>query len=159
MQTINTQEVKEFIEAQGPNTKIYIGGDSERFLVKGVWYAEYYTVLIVHIDGKHGCKVFGEISRERDFDQKKNRPRMRLMNEVIKVADLYLKLGEILEDRDVQIHLDINPDEKYGSSCVITEAIGYIRGVCNVTPLVKPNAWAASAVADRFKRVVQHPNW
>ena len=151
MQTINIQEVKEFIEAQGPNTKIYIGGDSERFRVKGVWYAEYYTVIIVHINGKHGCKVFGEISRERDFDQKKNRPRMRLMNEVMNVANLYMKLGEILEDRNVEIHLDINPDERYGSSCVILEAIGYIRGMCNVTPFVKPNAWAASTVADRFK--------
>lgn len=153
MQTINIQEVKEFIEAQGPNTKIYLGGDSERFRANGVWFAEYYTVLIVHIDGKHGCKVFGEITRERDFDQKKNKPRMRLMNEVMKVADLYIKLGEILEDKDVQIHLDINPNEKYGSSCVISEAIGYIKGMCNVTPLVKPNSWAASHCADRFKSI------
>ena len=151
MQTINIQEVKDYIEKQGPNTKIYIGGDSERFRSNGVWFAEYYTVVIVHIDGKHGCKVFGEITKERDFDQKKNKPRMRLMNEVMKVADLYLKLGDILEERDVQIHLDINPNEKYGSSCVISEAIGYIKGMCNVTPLVKPNSWAASHCADRFK--------
>ena len=151
MQTIDIQEVKDYIEKQGPNTKIYIGGDSERFRSNGVWFAEYYTVLIVHIDGKHGCKVFGEITKERDFDQKKNKPRMRLMNEVMKVADLYLKLGDILEERDVQIHLDINPNEKYGSSCVISEAIGYIKGMCNVTPLVKPNSWAASHCADRFK--------
>ena len=99
MSTINIDEVREYIEKQGPNTRIYIGGDSERFKVKGEWMAEYYTVLIVHIDGKHGCKVFGEISRERDYDQKKSRPRMRLMNEVMKVAELYLKLGDILEDR------------------------------------------------------------
>ena len=153
MTTINVQEVKDFIQAQGPNTKIYLGGDSERFRVKGEWIAEYYTVIIVHIDGKHGCKVFGEITRERDFDQKKSRPRMRLMTEVMKVAELYLKLGDILEDRDVEIHLDVNPDEKYGSSCVITEAVGYIKGMCNVTPIVKPDSWAASSVADRFKEL------
>ena len=52
MTTINVQEVKDFIQAQGPNTKIYLGGDSERFRVKGEWIAEYYTVIIVHIDGK-----------------------------------------------------------------------------------------------------------
>ena len=153
MSTINIDEVREYIEKQGPNTRIYIGGDSERFKVKGEWMAEYYTVLIVHIDGKHGCKVFGEISRERDYDQKKSRPRMRLMNEVMKVAELYLKLGDILEDREVEIHLDISPDEKNGSSCVISEAIGYIKGMCNVTPLVKPNSWAASHCADRFKEL------
>lgn len=153
MSTINIDEVRQYIERVGPNSKIYLGGDSERFKVKGEWMAEYYTVLIVHIDGKHGCKVFGEISRERDYDQKKSRPRMRLMNEVMKVAELYLKLGDILEDREVEIHLDVNPDEKYGSSCVISEAVGYIKGMCNVTPLVKPQSWAASHCADRFKEL------
>lgn len=151
MKSINIEELRDYIANQGKNTKIYIGGDSERFISNGVWYAEYYTVVVVHIDGKHGCKVFGEISKERDYDQKKNRPRMRLMNEVIKVAELYLKIGDVIDDRSVEIHLDINPNEKYGSSCVITEAIGYIKGMCNITPLVKPDAWAASTAADRFK--------
>jgi predicted RNase H-related nuclease YkuK (DUF458 family) len=34
---------------------------------------------------------------------------------------------------------------------VIQEAIGYIRGTCNVIPLVKPEAFAASYAADRLK--------
>lgn len=151
MRTINIEEVKNYIESLGPNTKIYIGGDSERFKMNGQWYADYTLAIVVHIDGKHGCKVFGEIHRERDFDQKKNKPRMRLMTEVYKIAELYLKLKEVLEERDVEVHLDINKDEKYGSSCVVNEAIGYIRGMCNVVPLVKPNAWAASTCADRLK--------
>ena len=151
MQTINIDEVKQYIDTQGPNTKIYIGGDSERFRLNGQFYADYMLVIVVHIDGKHGCKVFGEIQRERDYDQKKNKPRMRLMNEVMKIADLYLRLADVLEDRDVEVHLDLNPDERYGSNVVINEAIGYIKGMCNVTPLVKPDAWCASTVADRFK--------
>jgi predicted RNase H-related nuclease YkuK (DUF458 family) len=149
--TINIEEVRDFIESLGPQTKIYIGGDSERILVNDVCYADYATVIVVHIDGKHGCKVFGEISRERDYDQKKNKPRMRLMTEVYKIADLYLKLSDVLENRNVEVHLDINPNTHYGSSCVISEAVGYIRGMCNVTPFVKPNAWAASTCADRLK--------
>lgn len=149
--TINIEEVQDYIESLSPQTKIYIGGDSERFKINGIWYADYATVIVVHIDGKHGCKVFGEIVRERDFDQKKAKPRMRLMTEVYKIAELYLKLKDVLEDRDVEVHIDINPDEHYGSSCVISEAVGYIRGMCNVIPLVKPNAWAASTCADRLK--------
>jgi len=47
--------------------------------------------------------------------------------------------------------LDINPDEQYGSSCVISQAVGYIKGTCNVIPFVKPEAFAASYAADRFK--------
>ena len=151
MQTINIDEVKQFIDAQGPNTQIYIGGDSERFKMNGEFWADYMLVIVVHIDGKHGCKVFGEIQRERDYDQKKNKPRMRLMTEVYKIAELYLKLADVLEDRDVQVHLDINSDEKYGSSCVVSEAIGYIKGVCNVVPFIKPDSFVASHCADRFK--------
>lgn len=151
MRKLNLVEVRDFISAQSPNTKIYIGCDSERLKIDKVWYADYITAVVVHIDGKHGCKLFGEVARERDYDQKQNRPRYRLMNEVYKVSELYLKLADVLEGRDVQVHLDINPSELHGSNCVINEAIGYIRGTCNVIPLVKPEAFAASYAADRFK--------
>lgn len=156
MRKININEVKSFIESQSPETKIYIGGDSERLLIGNDWYADYTLAIVVHIDGKHGCKIFGEVHRERDWDQKKNRPRMRLMNEVYKIAELYTKLHEVLEDRNVEIHLDINPDEKYGSSCVVQEAVGYIRGMCNVVPMVKPRAFAASYCADRLKQILSN---
>ncbi len=153
MRKIDLQEVKQFIQAQSPETKIYLGCDSERFKIDKVWYADYITAIVIHIDGKHGCKIFGGIERERDYDQKQNRPRYRLMNEVYKVSQLYLDLIDVLEDRLVEVHLDINPDEMHGSSCVINEAIGYIRGTCNVIPLVKPQAFAASYAADRFKSI------
>lgn len=154
MRLIDIDEVKTFIESQSPETKIYIGGDSERILINDNWFADYTLAIVVHIDGKHGCKIFGEVQRERDWDQKKDRPRMRLMNEVYKIAELYNKLHDVLEDRDVQIHLDINPNEMHGSSCVINEAVGYIRGMCNVVPLVKPRAFAASYAADRLKHIM-----
>lgn len=153
-QQMNIDQVAEFINAQSPDTKIYIGADSERFMVNGVWHADYTLAVVVHYGGNRGCKIFGEVVRERDFDQQKDKPRMRLMNEVMKIADLYLKLAEVLEDRIVEVHLDINPDEHHGSSCVINEATGYIRGMCNVVPLVKPNAFAASYCADRLKEIL-----
>ena len=82
MRKIDLQEVKQFIQAQSPETKIYLGCDSERFKIDKVWYADYITAIVIHIDGKHGCKIFGGVERERDYDQKQNRPRYRLMNEV-----------------------------------------------------------------------------
>ena len=151
MKKINLEEVKSFIEAQGPDTKIYLGCDSERMRIDGQWYADYVLAIVVHINGNNGCKLFGEVQRERDYDHKVNRPAMRLMTEVYKVSELYLKLADVLEGRQVEVHLDINPDDQYGSSCVISQAIGYIKGTCNVVPFVKPDAFAASYAADRFK--------
>jgi predicted RNase H-related nuclease YkuK (DUF458 family) len=154
MLKLNIQEVKDFIQSQSPDTRIYLGADSERFRMDGKWYADYTLAVVVHIDGRHGCKIFGEVQRELDYDQKKSKPAMRLMNEVYKVADLFHQLIDVLEDRHVEVHLDINPDEHYGSSCVVQQAIGYIRGTCNVVPMVKPKAFAASYAADRLKHVM-----
>lgn len=151
---MDIEEVKQFIQSCSKESKIYIGGDSERFKIKDKWFADYATVVVVHINGKHGAKIFGEVTREQDYDYRPGRPSLRLMNEVTKVADLYYKLADTIADRPVEIHLDINPDERFGSSCVVTQAIGYIMGTCNMKPKIKPNAFAASIAADRFKELV-----
>lgn len=147
---IDVQQVREFIETCGPDTKIYIGCDSERYKVGKQWYADYILAVVVHVNGNNGCKIFGAVQKEMDFDKKYNRPRMRLMNEVYKVAELYLELAAVVPN-EIEVHLDINPNEMHGSSCVINEAVGYIRGMCNVIPMVKPKAFAASYAADRLK--------
>lgn len=148
---IDIDEVKNYIAATSPETKIYFGADSERLMIDGVWFVDYLLVVVVHIDGCHGAKVFGDIQRERDYDKNLSRPRMRLFNEVMKVGELYMKLAEDLGDRGVSIHLDLNPNEMHGSSCVIREAVGYIKSLCGIDPMVKPNSWAASICADRLK--------
>lgn len=150
MKKFNIDEIKRFISNQSLETRIYIGVDSERIRIGGVWYADYTAAIVVHIDGKHGCKLFGEITRERDYDRH-NRPNTRLMTEVYKASELFLRLADVLEDRLVEVHLDLNPDEHHVSSGVIAQAIGYIRGTCNIIPMVKPSAFAATYAADRLK--------
>lgn len=154
MPRIDIAEVAEFIAGQGPNTRIYLGADSERYKENRVWWAEYTTVVVVHRDGRHGCKIFGEIDRERDYDQRADRPSLRLMNEVYRVSELFQRLSPVLADREVEVHLDINPDEMHGSSCVVNQAVGYVRGTCNVIPMIKPHAFAASYCADRLRDVL-----
>ena len=149
---IDVQEVTDFINAQGPMTRVYLGADSVRFKINRVWWAEYTVAVVVHRDGRHGCKIFGDITRERDYDQRADRPSMRLMNEVYRVSEMFQRLAPALEHREVEVHLDINPSEMAGSNCVIQQAIGYIRGTCNVIPMVTPRAFAASYAADRIMR-------
>ena len=153
---LNLDEVRQYIENTSASSRIYIGADSERHRRHGIWWADYATVVVVHIDGNRGAKVFGDIVTERDYDQSKDKPRMRLMNEVMKAAQLYLDLEEAIGDRECEVHIDINPDHKHGSSCVISEAVGYIKGMTGVTPRVKPCAWAASIAADKFPELSQH---
>lgn len=150
----NIDEVREFISNSSEATCIYIGADSERYRKDEVFFADYTVAIVIHHDGKHGCKIFGKVDTERDFDNRHDRPAMRLMNEVYRASQMYLDLAEVIGDRHCEVHLDINPDVVHGSSCVVQQAIGYVRGVCNVVPLVKPEAFAASYAADRLKEIL-----
>ena len=147
---IDIEEVSAFINECSPETKIYIGVDSERFRIDGVWNIDYISVVIVHLDGKHGCKIFGAVDRERDWGVAANKPKMRLMGEVYRAADLYLALSKMIA-HDIEVHLDLSPQPQHGSNVAVQEAVGYIKGMCQVTPRVKPEAFAASYAADQYK--------
>jgi predicted RNase H-related nuclease YkuK (DUF458 family) len=146
------EEVKQFIRESSLQSKIYIGCDSTRYKRRGEWFADYALVIVVHKDGKHGCKIFGEVTTQKDFAVmrgKKPRPAFRLMNECYKVSETYIALYDVLYDKEVELHLDINPNPKYASNEVVQQAVGYIRGTCDIDPKVKPEAFAASYAADR----------
>jgi predicted RNase H-related nuclease YkuK (DUF458 family) len=76
------------------------------------------------------------------------------MTEVYKVSELFQSLAEVLEDYHVEVHLDLNKSDEFGSSCVVQQAIGYIKGTCNVTPMVKQNPPTQVSVLDRLKRIL-----
>jgi predicted RNase H-related nuclease YkuK (DUF458 family) len=155
MRKFDIDEVRKYIQNCSVSTSIYIGADSERYRNRDdLWCADYTVAIVIHLDSSRGCKVFGEVSSERDYDNRHDRPALRLMNEVYRAAEMYLKLEDVIGDRHCEVHLDINPDMIHGSSCVVQQAVGYIRGMCNVTPMVKPEAFAASYAADRLKEIL-----
>ena len=128
---------------------VFIGADSQKYSTNSASFA---VVLIVHIDNSKGCKLFGYTEKEQDFDKSLDKPRMRLMMEVQKVVDVYTEFEEELIDREVEIHLDINPDPVHNSNIVFKQAIGYVRGVTGLEPVVKPDAWAATHGGDHMVR-------
>jgi predicted RNase H-related nuclease YkuK (DUF458 family) len=146
-------EIVELLTRYDENTKIYLGCDSVVHSTEdGKKFAKYATVAIIHLNGKHGCKIFSQISKQPDYDLKKDRPKMRMMNEVMKVCELYNELAPLVDEYDISIHLDINTDEKHGSSCAVKEAAGYVLGVTGLPEdkiKFKPDSWASSFGADR----------
>jgi predicted RNase H-related nuclease YkuK (DUF458 family) len=151
---IDKNKLQEYLRKMPEDTKIYFGADSERIRVDGVWYVDYLLVIIVHEGGNKGAKIFGEIQRERDYDKNLSRPKNRMMTEVYKISELYLNLRDAVEEFDVEIHVDIATNPKYGSHVACKEAIGYIRGTCFVEPVLKPKSWAASNCADNLKNFI-----
>lgn len=131
-----------------PDSRVYLGCDSVRFEKDNKRFAKFATICVVHKNCTSGCRIFSHKSVEPDYDMKKNQPKMRMMNEVMKVTELYQQLAPILMDYDVEIHLDINVDPKHGSNCAASEAAGYVLGMTGIEPKLKPESFAASFGAD-----------
>ena len=56
------------------------------------------------------------------------------MNEAYKVCEAYLQLQPFISKYKSEIHLDINTEPKFGSSCVAKEASGYVYGLTGQKP-------------------------
>lgn len=149
-------DIKTFLLDEPEESKIYVGVDSESYLNKNkVRMATYYSVVVIHKNGHNGCKIFGHKTTERDYSTDKKKPTRRLMQEVYMASALYLELAEAFGEREVEIHLDLNPSSRHVSNLIVEQAVGYIKGSCNVVPFIKPDAWCASSVADKLLRI-QH---
>lgn len=146
---LDLQELKDFLATQSPETKIYIGCDSIRFKKNGVFWADYALVVVVHMDGKHGCRIFGEVTTERDYD-KRGSCRMRMFTEASKACELFQLIKPLIAKREIEVHLDINRDPKFLSNESFQQAVGYVQAMCGLLPKTKPDAWAASYAADRI---------
>lgn len=133
-------------------SKLYLGSDSVRFEKDGQAFARITTVAVIHLGSRHGCQVIGTNQVERVYDKKLGRPSHRMMLEVYEVSNLYTELMRHIPDADIEVHLDISENMIHGSSCAAKQAAGYVLGVCQIKPVMKPNAWAASTCADLYNK-------
>ena len=152
---LSTDEHKDGVTGK-PLTRVYIGCDSvrEKGTVNGkrAFFARYATVLIVHVDGSKGCRVFKHISRERDYDQVPGKPKLRMLNETAKSIMMYNQNWHLIDEFNPEIHLDINVNEVHGSSCAAKEAAGMVLGMTGLEAKLKSESWAASFGADGIVR-------
>lgn len=146
---ISEDEVKEFMKRCGPDTKIYFGADSSVIKVNKKKFFDVTVVLVIHIDGKHGCKVFAEYSRWADNDHNAGRPFSRMMKEAECVTEIHERLKHLFDDYEIAIHLDISTKKTAGSNVAMEAARGYVKAMTQVEPQMKPLAFCASFAADR----------
>jgi predicted RNase H-related nuclease YkuK (DUF458 family) len=149
---MKTEKIVEEYNNAPEGSKLYIGSDSVRFERDGQAFAKISIVAVIHLGGRHGCKVIGYTETERVYDKKLGRPQYRMMLEVYAVSELYLQLKEQIPEASIEVHLDISEKAEHGSSCAAKQAAGYILGVCQIKPVMKPNAWCASTCADLYSK-------
>lgn len=137
----NIEEVREFIKNSSDNSAIYVGCDSRQFRSKTIFV----TVVVVHINSNHGAKIFWQVDRVDRI----NSIRQRLMEEVNRAVYTALMIADVVGERPFEVHLDINPSPDHRSSVIVKEAVGYVLAQ-GLKPVLKPDAIAASTVADFF---------
>jgi len=146
------QKVREEIASSPPKSKVYFGCDSREYQSKKSkeWWVSYATVVVIHLEGSKGCRVFGLVEKEHSFGRNM---KLRLLREVQKVVEMVFRHEEelILNDIEYEVHLDINSDENCKSNVAMKEALGYVLGTVGVRPLFKPEAFASSCAADCFE--------
>jgi uncharacterized protein len=139
-------EARTAIINSGPSSSVYVGTDSIRYKKGGKWFAKYSTVIVLHMDSKHGCKLFHESVSMPDYGNLKQ----RLLNEVTFAITAATEIIDVIGNRHIEIHLDINPSPEHKSNVVVKEALGYVLGSLGLNAKIKPNAFAASYAADRI---------
>jgi predicted RNase H-related nuclease YkuK (DUF458 family) len=139
---------KEAITASSKHSEVMIGCDSIRFKKQGRWFARYSVVVVLHIDGNKGCKLFHASEVLPDYGNLK----MRLMTEVGYAVACATEIADYVDDRPFSVHLDINRNPKHKSNVAMKEAIGYVRGTLGFDPMLKPESMAASHCADHVVR-------
>ena len=142
------EEAKQAILDSSQESSVYIGCDSIRFRKNKIWYAKYSTVVIVHMDSKKGCRLFHESVDMPDYGNLKQ----RLLTEVQYAVAAATEIIEVLGNRHMEIHLDINPDPKHKSNVAVKEALGWVKGSLNMDAKIKPASFAATHAADHAVR-------
>ena len=142
------EEAKKAILDSSPDSSVYIGCDSIRFRKNKMWYAKYSTVIIVHMESKKGCRLFHDSVDMPDYGNLKQ----RLLTEVQYAVTVATEIIDVLGDRHMEIHLDINPNPKHKSSVAVKEALGWVKGSLGIDAKVKPSAFAATPAADHAVR-------
>lgn len=142
------EEAKQAIRESSSESSVYIGCDSIRFKKNKTWYAKYSTVIIVHMDSKHGCRLFHESIDMPDYGNLKQ----RLLTEVQMAVSTATEILDVLGKRHMEIHLDINPNPAHKSSVAVKEALGWVKGSLGLDAKIKPSSFAATHAADHAVR-------
>jgi predicted RNase H-related nuclease YkuK (DUF458 family) len=163
------ENLRNNIEEKLNNTDVFCDSSKFKFIVscdsQRVGKRVNYVTTIVFLKVGYGGIVYylkeiddipNFVSRYKDNDKAKRRLNMqsimrrRLWNECLKSVKCAVWLDKILEKYSLsvsEIHSDVNTDKRYKSSELMQAVNGYIESAGYIS-ILKPNAWAASSVAN-----------
>lgn len=128
-------------EIDSLDCEIYVGADSNPARIPMVL-----AVSVVIIKRNEFARYF--FFRMKPWDDRRPQLRMRLQDEVICSCYVASQIREMLPDREIIVHADINPDQRTASGKFANSLKNYITAF-GFPSNIKPTSWAASCVADK----------
>ena len=130
------------------NPKIIVGTDSQ-ITDNKISYVTTIVVLNVGFGGQFIYnKQFENLTKNLLIMQN------RLYYQVVKSVDIAKMIDKIIKPLNLkvqQIHADVNSNKKFKSNKIISACISFIDSNGYI-PIVKPNAYVSSKIADHFTR-------
>jgi predicted RNase H-related nuclease YkuK (DUF458 family) len=78
--------------------------------------------------------------------------KQRLLTEVQMAVSTATEILDVLGDRHLEVHIDVNPDPKHKSNVAVKEALGWVKGSLGLDAKIKPHSFAATHAADHAVR-------
>jgi uncharacterized protein len=151
-------DIKEYLKnflQKNKNVKIAVGSDSlthKRKVIYATIIALFYPTL-----GKNGIIEYHR-GAHLLYHKEVHKGKIDMWNRLWKEVEMTMNVAEfinqeILENTEwkktIEIHLDINPDEKWKSNKLFSSAVGMFESMGYPT-IVKPVSWAATCAADNI---------
>ena len=136
-------ELREYITQwfiKNPDGKIAIGTDSQRKKK----YLIYVTVIALFYPYNKGAHLIYFRTR---FKVRKIDLWSRLWEEVELTRLIGEHIKPIIGNRELEVHVDLNPDANYESNKLLNAAVGYLKAFDFVV-IAKPDGCIASTAAD-----------
>jgi predicted RNase H-related nuclease YkuK (DUF458 family) len=121
---------------------VYVGCDSK--------YYSSATRFAVAIAVYHNPCVTYWYCKQKDPSMTREIPH-RLWTEIERSMEIAQLIREKLPNIKIEVHCDINSDDKFPSSKLNQSAMGYVTG-CGFIYKSKPSAWCATGCADTHTR-------
>lgn len=155
--TFDNKEIDllQFIEDNmTPDRKLVIGTDSQRCKKrkrKGKRKVTFCTIVAIVDEGSHRDALRRAIRKVVRTDSFGHTPEESLLKRLEHEMTLTMELAETLSEHigreNIEIHIDVNPDERWKSSKLHQAFHGWAIGA-GYECKIKPEAWCATAVAD-----------
>ena len=137
---------KDIIEKINSNNayQIHVGCDSHK---RGDTYI-FAIVIAGYISRRGGTFYF---HKKRSKDDALDSMRFRLMKEAELAIEAARLLRNVFPSRNINVHLDLNPNKKYPSSKFLTSAVSWVNSY-GFRAITKPHSWASSSLADAYAK-------